>query len=321
MPVLAMVFLSLASQFDERPAASVMLGGARIRIGRASDCDLRLPDLEVGLHHASLVRHGDGYALVDEGGPTSTWVGDVGAGGIMHPLTPHVPRPLAGLTSARIGPFWLVLDPKAPGLADSPRRRRLFTTELLVRKLRWLGYYPFPALLVREGPDQGAWFDLRTLPGLPRLIGRGHDADFRLLDPCTSRKHLEVLCDESVWVRDLNSSCGTRLGLLPLVPWKFVRWGRGTPLQVGHNVLVFESPLSDALEALERGEMGRGGSGLLPGFESAERKPRLVIHQGSAGRVVEEKQGDEADRGPVESTVRPRVSEPPSDSESPPPPS
>jgi pSer/pThr/pTyr-binding forkhead associated (FHA) protein len=317
MAILVMAFLSLASQFDERPAASVKLGGARIRIGRASDCDLRLPDLEVGLHHASLVRHGDGYALVDEGGPTSTWVGNVSAGGVMHPLAPHVPCPLKGLTSARIGPFWLVLDPKAPGPADSARARHLFTIELLVRKLRWLGYYPFSALLVREGPDKDAWFDLRTLPGLPRLVGRGHDADFQLRDPCTSRKHLEVMCDESVWVRDLNSSSGTRLGLLPLVPWKFVRWVRGTPLQVGRNLLVFESPLLDALEALERGELGKGAGGLLPGFGPGEGRPRLVVHRGTPPPAAERPDGDEADRGPVESTVRPRVTEPPPAEESP----
>jgi FHA domain len=317
VPILVMAFLSLATHYDERPAASLSLDGERLRIGRAVDCDLRLPDLEVGLRHASLVRQGDSYALVDEGSPYSTWVGDGVIGGVMHPLIPHVPVPLKGLTSARIGPFWLVFDPKARGLADSKRSRWLFTIELLVRKLRWLGHHPFPSLVVRRGPDRDAWFDLRAVPGLPRLVGRGLDADFRVRDACTSREHLEVMCDEDVWVRDLNSKGGTRLGELPLFPWKFVRWRRGTPLYAGQNVLVYESPLVEALEALDRTGAGAPTADMLAGFTPVEPKQHLVLLQGARSPADEQNAGADLEKGPVESTVRPRVDTPPKEPESP----
>lgn len=319
MPVLTMVFLSLSAQYDQRPAASLTLDGERMRIGRASDCDLRLPDLDVGLHHASLVRHDSSYALVDEGCPSGTWAGDVAGDGPLRPLTPGVLRPLKGLTSAHIGPFWLIFDPSTLGRADGAGARQMFMTELLVRKLRWLGRYPFAALVVRDGPDKDERFDLRAMPGLPYLVGRGFDADFRLLDACVSRKHLEVLGGERVRVRDLNSTCGTKLGSLPLLPWKFVPWGRNLPLRVGRNVIVYENPLAEVIEALDRGERGASAGGALPGFPPEDWQPHLLVRRGPTPAATARDRGPnaESEQGPVESTIRPRVGAPPKEPESP----
>jgi pSer/pThr/pTyr-binding forkhead associated (FHA) protein len=320
MPILAMAFLSLAAQYDQRPAASLKLDGERLRIGRAPDCDLRLPDLDVARHHASLVRRRDGFALIDEGSPFSTWVGEPRVGGGMHPLLPHVPCPIRGLTSVRIGPFWLVFDPNAKGPADVARARHLFMIELLVRKLSWLGRRPFPTLVVRHGPDRGAWFDLRAIPGLPRLLGRSLDVDFRVRDACTSRKHLEMMCDGDVWVRDLNSTAGTTLGVLPLTPWKFVRWGRGTPLSVGSNVLFHESPLAEALEELTQAETGggaRGAPSLLPPRGVPGREGLRGLQGGAEGHEAAYDNRDGQDAEPVESTIRPKSPGPPPGPEGP----
>jgi pSer/pThr/pTyr-binding forkhead associated (FHA) protein len=255
MTILARAFPTTADYpADPRITRSIKLDGPKLRIGRASDCDLRLPDLGVSRHHATLARQGKRYVLTDEGSACGTWLGGPSFDRPMRRLVPHRPHPIVGETVLRFGPLHLLLDPDVEGPGDGPGERRMFTFDLLARAVHQLGHYPLPTLRVLEGPDRDEWFDLRALWGLPLTAGRCPDADFRLVDKHMSRRHFEVAYRGGAWVRDVGSKHGTRLDGMPLTPGTFVPWRQGATLCAGGSVIAYQNPVAEALEELDRGD-------------------------------------------------------------------
>jgi pSer/pThr/pTyr-binding forkhead associated (FHA) protein len=56
------------------PPPRVFVDGRRISLGRGSGCDVRLPDPSVSQLHASIVKRGQNYLLIDEGSRFGTGV-------------------------------------------------------------------------------------------------------------------------------------------------------------------------------------------------------------------------------------------------------
>ena len=66
------------------------------------------------------------------------------------------------------------------------------------------------ALVVLDGPQAGASFEIDGSHAGPLLLGQGEACDIRLADPRASRRHAAVdLVDRSLQLRDLSSTNGT----------------------------------------------------------------------------------------------------------------
>jgi pSer/pThr/pTyr-binding forkhead associated (FHA) protein len=79
----------------------------------------------------------------------------------------------------------------------------------------------------------------------PVVIGRDSKADIQIDDPSVSRRHLELLLGEPVWVRDLGSHNGTHIGRDKLeadAPTELV--GAQT-IRIGSVILVLTLPSSE----------------------------------------------------------------------------
>jgi len=68
---------------DVDPPPSVLIKGRKAAVGRGQDCEIRLPDPSVSLHHATIRKRGDSYLLFDEGSSHGTGIG-----------TPESPAPV-----------------------------------------------------------------------------------------------------------------------------------------------------------------------------------------------------------------------------------
>lgn len=68
-------------------------------------------------------------------------------------------------------------------------------------------------LRVLSGPDVGREF---SLPSGTSYIGRGRDADIRLTDPLTSKRHARITVGETVEIVDTNSANGLLMDGLPV---------------------------------------------------------------------------------------------------------
>jgi predicted component of type VI protein secretion system len=79
----------LTAQVD--PLPSVLVKGRRAVIGRGADVDVRIPDPSVSPHHATIIKRGEAYLLIDEGSRHGT---GVVAAGRREPvwLAPDSPR-------------------------------------------------------------------------------------------------------------------------------------------------------------------------------------------------------------------------------------
>lgn len=61
--------------FGADPQGDFTLDKDEMRVGRATDCEIVVDNLGVSRHHCSVVRDGDGWAVVDKGSNNGTFVG------------------------------------------------------------------------------------------------------------------------------------------------------------------------------------------------------------------------------------------------------
>jgi two-component system, NtrC family, response regulator GlrR len=140
-------------------------------------------------------------------------------------------------------------------------------------------------LVVTAGPDAGKSFDSR---GEQAVIGSHETADLRLEDRAVSRFHCEVrLGEDSVRLRDLGSSNGTRIAGLALVDAFLIP---GTTFAIGRSEIRFD--LSDGRVDVPLSREERFGRlvGVSPAmralFEVLERaapSEATVLLQGESG--------------------------------------
>jgi len=216
---------------------------ARIVIGRGKGADVRLPDLSVSEHHATLERSGASHTLRDEGSTNGTRVGEV-------TLVSARPRQLSPGDVIEIGSFLLgfELGPLRQGVTPPER-----TASLARRMLRDVVGTAHPAaspptLTVVAGPDLGLSMRLSETQ-VSLVIGRADDAGLVLQDPDASREHLEITRDaDGTLARDLGSKNGL------VVNGKAARERRlkhGDILSVGRNLIMYEDPAEHAIKQLD----------------------------------------------------------------------
>jgi len=216
----------------------------RVSIGRAESCDLRLPDLSVSQHHASIRQRGHDYVILDEGSANGTFVGPVR-------LAPQAPRVLLSGERVRIGRIWV--EVRFDAVAATPHLQ-LATKDLALRlvakHLLAQGEVPIPKLTVTVGLNAGTTLVLETVDRR-YLLGRSSRADLVITDVNASRRQAEVWRkDAQVYLRDLGSKNGSTLDGVFIYPDKTQPWPHGALLGVGATRVLLSDPTSEALREL-----------------------------------------------------------------------
>jgi pSer/pThr/pTyr-binding forkhead associated (FHA) protein len=231
---------------DNRTPAQITFDAPRVVIGRGDGCEVRLPDPSVSHRHASIRQRGAEYIVLDEGSTNGTFVGPVR-------LAPQAPRVLRSGDLVRIGRVWLeVCIEQVPPTQNAPQATCEMALALVADALSAEGSPAAPKVSVTEGPGAGAEL-LLDRPGHTYVLGRLRAADLSIDDPDLSRRHVELLRrGDKLVVRDLGSKNGSTLGERKLASGEECPWPKGESLRIGATRLVFEDPVSDALEQLER---------------------------------------------------------------------
>jgi pSer/pThr/pTyr-binding forkhead associated (FHA) protein len=231
---------------DAESPPTITLDAPRIVIGRGEGCEVRLPDPSVSHRHATLRQRGTDYVIIDEGSTNGTFVGPVR-------LSPQAPRVLRSGDLIRVGRVWLqvqieqAVPAPQPGIATQEVALALVASALCAE-----GQASAPKVLVQDGPDAGRELTLEQFEQ-PYRIGRSAKAALCLSDADASRYHVELCRRGSrIWVKDLDSKNGSLLGQQRLIAHQETPWPPELPLQVGQNRLVYDDPVSAALEELER---------------------------------------------------------------------
>jgi pSer/pThr/pTyr-binding forkhead associated (FHA) protein len=203
VPVTVIVRRDEASS-QESP--SLTFDGPRIVIGRSDGSDVRLPDPSVSLRHASIRAEGASFAIVDEGSTNGTWVGGV-------KLPPQTPRLVKTGDLVRVGRVWLELSiGQRAATADLAVETRALALALVKEAMERHGDDTRAKVRVAEGRDIGAELVLAE-DGRAYVVGRAEKCDLPLADQDASREHATITRrGGQVWVKDLGSSNGVRLG-------------------------------------------------------------------------------------------------------------
>src|ERR1700742_3577435 len=78
-------------------------------------------------------------------------------------------------------------------------------------------------------------------------------ADLSIDDPELSRRHIELVRKgDKVVIIDLGTKNGSTLGERKLDSGQDIPWPRGESLRIGATRLVYEDPVGEALDQLER---------------------------------------------------------------------
>ena len=227
----------------EGTSQSIALTSTRVWIGRGEACDLRLEHASVDPRHASVRPWEREWVLVDHGSRGGSSVGDV-------PLLNGIHRVIRRGDRIRVGQLALELrdEETAPPLPTNVTRE--IAMHVLRGALRGHHHPEVMSVRVTEGPSTSLSMGMPE-EGRPYVIGRATESDLSLADADVSRAHAEVVRrGASVFIRDLGSSGGTRLGVELLTPHHEIQWPRGTMLRVGQSVLALDLPLDMVIERL-----------------------------------------------------------------------
>ena len=215
------------------------LGQTRIVIGRGAGADVRIPDLTVSEHHATLSLEGDQWLLQDQGSTNGTFIDG-------ESLPSGRRRRLADGARIACGAYELSFRRAvvtAPGTAErtSELARRLFRES---RRGRSVGA---PRLVVITGRMSGHSLDVPA-PPVRLIVGRDESCQLTLDDPDISREHFELVRDlDGVQARDLGSKNGLLIGERSV---RERRLRDGDEVTIGSTTLLYEEPAEEPMRSL-----------------------------------------------------------------------
>jgi pSer/pThr/pTyr-binding forkhead associated (FHA) protein len=231
---------------DPATECPVTLDGPRLFVGRAENCELRLPDYSVSPRHASFRQRGSDYLIEDEGSTNGTFVGPVR-------LAPHAPRVVRSGEHIRFGRVWVEATVEhVPATTRTTVATKELALKLVAKAMTAEGDSTVPRIVVREGVDQGTELSLEV-PDKRYVLGRSTQCDVVLEEPNASRRHVELFVrNGQVIARELGSKNGTKLGGQPLPPDQETLWPKGAVLEIGADQILLMDPVGEALAELER---------------------------------------------------------------------
>lgn len=222
--------------------SSLTFDQQRVRIGRGTGSDLRLPHAAVSVEHAMVLLDGDRYFVVDVGSTNGTTLGG-------EQLIIHRRKLLRSGDVIDIAGFQIEFAAGVPMLSHHSQERTLAATRQLTHGLMLAEDRSLsrPALVVTNGPQEGERFDLDDPPG-QMVIGRATECEIVLVDREASRQHAAIdITAEGVVARDVS-------GVNPLqVNGKETNKQRlhdRDELLVGSTTLVFDDPVEAYLRDL-----------------------------------------------------------------------
>ncbi len=240
------------------------LDGPRIVVGRAENCDVRLPDYSVSLRHASFRQRGSDYLIVDEGSTNGTFVGPV-------KLSPQAPRVVRSGDCLRFGRIWVeVRSEPVPATAQFAVAAKELALRLVADALAANAESTLARIVIEHGPDAGGELSLE-LAERRYALGRANTCELILAEPNASRRHAEIfLRNRQVYARDLGSKNGTLLSELPLPSKIETAWPSGAKMQIGSDLIRLVDPVAEALS-----ELSQGADEVLPPDEEVPIPSRL----------------------------------------------
>ncbi|MFO0734378.1 MAG: FHA domain-containing protein [Labilithrix sp.] len=229
---------------EQGESPSLTFDGARLLIGRSDGADVRLPDPSVSLRHATIRADAANYSIVDEGSTNGTSVGGV-------KLLPQTPRLLKTGDLVRVGRVWLEISigQRAP-TPDLALATRDLALAMVKKAMEAHGDDTRARIRVVEGPDLGTELTLAE-DNRRYVLGRAERCDLPLADEDASREHAAVVRKNGqVFITDLQSSNGVRLGEQRLTPDRDTVWRAATMVRIGQSVLALEEPVGNMLADL-----------------------------------------------------------------------
>lgn len=225
------------------PVPQVECEAPRLVLGRASGCDLQLPDPSVSRHHASLRQRGSDYLLVDEGSENGTFIGRER----LISYTPHAIRPGDLI---RLGRVWVQVVAN-PTQATAPSAARELARRLVSGSLASAGLPSELNLRLTKGPSAGKQLALIE-PETPYVIGRSRSAGLTLKDETLPTRALEVQRQGGqLRIKSLDPEVQATLGGKLLETGRFTPWRSRDELQVGDHRICFEDPVAECLVQIE----------------------------------------------------------------------
>jgi pSer/pThr/pTyr-binding forkhead associated (FHA) protein len=227
------------------PAArTITFDTPRVVIGRAANCDIRLPDPSVSLRHLTIRQKGRSFVVVDESSTNGTLLGRT-------KLSPGAPEAMGEHAFLRIGRY--VVELRVENSTATPQAAAVakqLALGLVIEQLLEEGEDGRPRISVDAGPDEGA--EIFLAPGERVTIGRSKEATLALADEGASRRHVEVVWrGDAVYARDLGSKSGSSLGDRALGSADVV-WRVGEVLRLGETEMSCSFSAPDALGEIER---------------------------------------------------------------------
>jgi hypothetical protein len=229
-------------------------------IGRASGCELQLPDPSVSGRHASLRQRGSEYVVVDEGSENGTFAGATR-------LTRQAPHVVANGDLLRFGRVWV--EVRLGGAAASePGASRELSRQLVEHALEQ-EQQPWGMSVKLEGTESHLAL---VRPRHAYLIGSHAAADLQLDDDLPARCLELRRQGDQLWVTRIDGQIEAFLDDRPLKLEERCLWPRGARVLLGEASLVLADPTAEVLERVEK--------------ESTERLAEDVSVDPPAGKVA-----------------------------------
>jgi predicted component of type VI protein secretion system len=228
------------------PAPELSFDAPRVVVGRASGCELQLPDPSISLRHASLRQRGSGYVLVDEGSENGTFSD-------LLRLSRQAPHVLSDGELLRFGRIWVEVrfGPAQP--TPDPARAARALARALVEHALEQDEQPsgLNVTLARRGVAQAELRLDREKHGY--RVGSAEEADLQLPDEELPERCFDLQRQgDQVWIIRQRGTPEMLLGERELPERERTLWPPGTALRVGPYELRVDDATGQVLDRLER---------------------------------------------------------------------
>jgi pSer/pThr/pTyr-binding forkhead associated (FHA) protein len=153
----------------------------------------------------------------------------------------------------RIGRVWLEIRiEQAVPTANVQVATRELALALVAQALAAQGESAAIRVKITEGPSSGTELLIDTFDR-PYTVGRLPSADLHIDDADLSRRHVELFRrGDRLFIRDLGSKNGSELGGRHMNAGEEAPWPKGETLAIGQTKIVYEDPVGEALEEIDR---------------------------------------------------------------------
>lgn len=235
---------------DLEPPPELSFDAPRVVVGRASGCELSLPDPSVSPRHASFRQRGSGYVLVDESSDNGTFSG-------RSRLARQTPYTLSDGELVRFGRVWVEVRLLPGGVPSEPSASRELARALVEHALRQEGRPCGMSVRLESAGSPEQTLSIRQ-DRKPYVVGTQKSAHLKLADADLPGRALELRRQGGeLWVTSCEASLPLKLAGRDLARGERTLWPRGAELVLGSYRLTHSDPTAETLERIEHGKTER----------------------------------------------------------------